>query len=619
MKFYFENDEKLKKGIEYVSEDLDIELVKKDNADIIVTILETEERKVFVSLSKNQANITYGGGKARFFRGLATLCGWIRTGETEKEKTETPLFETNGSMLDMSRNSVLKVSQVKTMMRKMALMGMNMYMLYTEDTYEIENRPWFGYLRGRYTKEEIKDMDAYALELGIELIPCIQTLGHLATHLRWDATVPYKDTDAVLLVGAEETYSLIDEMLKTVTECFTTKRVHVGMDEAFDLGIGRYLELNGYRKRLDILFEHIGRVCEQIEKYGLKPIMWSDMFFRIAGEKLENYTDYDVRVELDESIREKVPATMQQVFWDYYNSDQEFYEINIDKHLKYIDENTMFAGGVWLWGSHVPQYSRSFKNTIPALYACKKKGIREVLSTVWICAGEAHLMMSLAGLAWYADFDYVGEYDEESMKTCFYNSCGVDYDELFMCEEMDRIPNGEYGICRIGMYNDPLCGIYDKHFEKLDAAALYRSVSEKMKNTSEDKGIFEPAYKAIQAVCSLLENKADFGLRLRKAYNEKDVETLKKMATECDVIIEKLKVVKKVQKEAWMYYNKPFGWEVHDIRYGGLIARFETAKERIEDYISGKYDRIEELETERFDMGDTTWIRYTSIATANML
>ena len=53
----------------------------------------------------------------------------------------------------------MKVETVKFMMRKMALMGQNAFMLYTEDTYEIEGRPYFGYMRGRYTKDELRELD----------------------------------------------------------------------------------------------------------------------------------------------------------------------------------------------------------------------------------------------------------------------------------------------------------------------------------------------------------------------------------------------------------------------------------------------------------------------------
>ena len=64
----------------------------------------------------------------------------------------------------------MKAETVKFMLRKCALMGMNAYMLYTEDTYEIEGRKYFGHLLGRYSKEELKELDSYAQRLGIELI-----------------------------------------------------------------------------------------------------------------------------------------------------------------------------------------------------------------------------------------------------------------------------------------------------------------------------------------------------------------------------------------------------------------------------------------------------------------
>ncbi|MBQ4268830.1 MAG: beta-N-acetylhexosaminidase, partial [Clostridia bacterium] len=78
-------------------------------------------------------------------------------------------------MVDCSRNGVITVETAKKLIRNISMLGYNSMMLYTEDTYEVDGEPSFGYLRGRYTKDEIKEIDAYALQFGIELIPCIQT------------------------------------------------------------------------------------------------------------------------------------------------------------------------------------------------------------------------------------------------------------------------------------------------------------------------------------------------------------------------------------------------------------------------------------------------------------
>ena len=353
MIYKFQNAENLMNGIMFVAEELDI-TVADVNADITVHITETDKDILSVALDKENAAITYGGGKARFFRGLAMLSQWVKEGVTSRTVTENPLFTINGAMVDMSRDAVMNVTTVKFMMRKMALMGLNSFMLYTEDTYEVENHPYFGYMRGRYTPDEIKEMDAYAQELGIELIPCIQVLGHLATTLRWEASGKFKDTANALLVGADATYQLIDDMFRMISQCFSSKRLHMGMDETHDLGTGQYLDLNGYRERQNIFLEHLAKVVEMAKGYGFKPMMWSDMFFRLAGKGIPGYEDYDVRVDITEDIIRRVPEGVQQVFWDYYHPEEEFYTVNIEKHAL-LGQNTMFAGGVWLpeWSGHL--------------------------------------------------------------------------------------------------------------------------------------------------------------------------------------------------------------------------------------------------------------------------
>ena len=114
-------------------------------------------------------------------------------------------------------------------------------MLYTEDTYEVNNQPYFGHFRGRYSKEELKELADYAQNKNMELIPCIQTLAHIDGLLKWNCYHDIIDCDDILLVGNERVYELIDGMFATISECFNTKTVHIGMDEAEFVGLGKYL------------------------------------------------------------------------------------------------------------------------------------------------------------------------------------------------------------------------------------------------------------------------------------------------------------------------------------------------------------------------------------------
>ena len=88
-------------------------------------------------------------------------------------------FKRLGTMIDCSRNAVMNVSSLKNWIDILADLGYTTLLLYTEDTYEVENQEYFGYLRGRYTREELKEIDDYAFLYWIEVIPCIQMLAHL--------------------------------------------------------------------------------------------------------------------------------------------------------------------------------------------------------------------------------------------------------------------------------------------------------------------------------------------------------------------------------------------------------------------------------------------------------
>ena len=571
------------------------------SADLTVSVKECAESTLRVCLDGARGEITYGGGKARFFRGLATLLNWVKKGISTETVVENPIFTFNGVMADVSRNAVLNTQSVKLMLRKMALMGLNAYMLYTEDTYEIKGRPYFGHMRGRYTKAELKELDAYAAALGIELIPCVQTLGHLNTHLRWRAAGAYKDTATVMLAGADATYEIIEDMLKTVKECFTSRRIHLGLDETMDLGLGKYLKKNGYRSGHEIYLEHLNRVTKMALDHGFAPMMWSDMFFRFAGKNIQGYYDYHPDVEITDEIAALVPKGVQQVFWDYYRPSEAFYAVNIEKHKKHFGENVIFAGAVWLWDGYCPQFRRSLMNTYPALEACRKGGVREILTTVWLSGGcQGQMLLSLAGLAWYASFEYKGVRDDADVKATFENACGASYEDFMACE-LPAYPHDTHrGVSRMLFYNDPLLGLADAHIKSISPTlAYYEKTSERLREARENKGEYTPAFDVILKLSELFENKADFGIRLKAAYDAGDREALAALCAECDVVIEKLQALRVAHRKAWMTYYKPFGWENNDQRYGGMIARFDTAKMRLEAYLSGEIDAIEELAEQR--------------------
>ena len=91
------------------------------------------------------------------------LVGYISEHRGEQFALEEQAhFEELSFMVDCSRNAVPTVETVKKLLRRLALMGYHALLLYTEDIYELPNYPYFGYLRGRYTQKELRQIDDYA-------------------------------------------------------------------------------------------------------------------------------------------------------------------------------------------------------------------------------------------------------------------------------------------------------------------------------------------------------------------------------------------------------------------------------------------------------------------------
>ena len=230
-------------------------------------------------------------------------------------------FKKFGIMVDVSRNAVIKVDTFKWYLPLLKKMGYNCVFLYAEDTYYVEGEPYFGYMRGRYTEEEMRELDEFASSIGVEIIPCVQALAHINALLRWQQ-VPI-DTDDIMLVDDERTYELIDRMFASLSKNFKTRKIHVGMDEAYMLGRGRHLDIHGYQPISEIMKRHLDRVCEIAEKYGYEDVMiWSDMYLRAFNGG--NYFLDDFK-KVPKEVIDAIPEGVTPVYWDYYQTEEDKY------------------------------------------------------------------------------------------------------------------------------------------------------------------------------------------------------------------------------------------------------------------------------------------------------
>lgn len=262
-----------------------------------------------------------------------------------------------------------------------------------EDMYEVPDYPYFGAWRGRFKHDELEEIDRYGQKFGLEVIPAIQTLAHMHTYLRWPAAQDLKDTDDILMVGSPKTYAFVEALIRNVSGCFSTKKIHVGMDEADFLGLGKYLRVHGYEDRYQIMTKHLKTVCSICKELSLEPMIWSDMFFRLKSPT-GDYYDLSEETTFDEIFA--LPEGVELVYWDYYHHDQSDYEKNIRLHHKITDQ-LRFAAGGWTWNGISPNYSKAEKTIAEGIMACRKQGVDKAFCTFWFDNGAETPMQT----AWY--------------------------------------------------------------------------------------------------------------------------------------------------------------------------------------------------------------------------
>ena len=526
-------------------------------------------------------------------------------------------------MIDMSRDAVMTVPALKKYITYLAKMGYNSLMLYTEDTYEVEGEPFFGYMRGRYSVEELREIDSFAASLGIEVIPCIQTLAHLATIARWGKVT--MDMDGVLLTDNERTYALIENMFKTISSCFSSKRIHIGMDEAHELGRGKHLDIHGYEDTVVIMKRHLERVVSIAERYGYSPLIWSDMFYRSWNGGLYTALGENEELRIPDSVVESYPKNVIPVYWDYYYDTERHYRVMLESH-KVLSPDTWFAGGVWTWRGFLPNNAFSIKSMCPAIDACINTGTRNVFMTVWGDNGaECSRYSVLPALLYIAEYAR-GNKDEAKIKAKFKRLFGAEYDDFMSLD----IPNHVYEevgrnslVAKSALYSDLFLG-YQDVVVKEGFSKTFEECAKKYNAAAKASRRWATVFKSAARLCEALAIKYELGVKTRAAYKSGDKEELLRLAREdYTKLLSRLKAFSGAFMNQWFEENKPNGYEVQDIRIGGVIKRTETCRARLIAYVSGKLDSIPELEEELLAISTTAVAlnrnNYAQMATCNVL
>ncbi len=504
-------------------------------------------------------------------------------------------FDNFGIMLPINSIASMSLSSMKSFMKIISRMGYNQVFLYTEDKIEVDNEPYHGYMRGRYTQAELIELDEYAASVGIELVACVQTLAHLSGLSLWGDQ--YKmDARDVLMVDDERTYTYIDNLFATCRKCFKSDKIHIGMDEAMWMGLGKHLKAYGYEEKMTMMKRHLARVNSIAAKYGYEnPMIWSDMLFY----GWNNGVYVVPKQEVPKEYRKILPENVIPVFWDYYHTKESDYGDMIEMHQQ-ISDKTWFAGGIWNWIGFVPNNYYSVKTMIPALDACRKHGIRNVMMTVWYGKGESSFYANLPALFYLAQYAG-GNSDEADIKAKFERRFGIGYDEFCMLDHVNFITDNWKTVehprnCSDYMlYSDPFKGFLD-YTVREGGGETFREVGDALKATAKKSRTYGYLFETAARLCDVMELKYELGLKTRAAYEAGDREELRRLAdAEYAKLPARIKAFEKSFRKRWMKDNKPYGYEYWAYTFGGLAERAIYQRQRLLDYLNGKCDSIDEL------------------------
>lgn len=554
--------------------------------------------------------------RVSFFR---MLTEFIKEFKKHKEFNcfENIEVENCGVMLDLSRNGVMKPEALADYFTYMAMTGLNFAMLYMEDVYTIDERPYFGYLRGRYTKDEFRAIDDAADMFGIEVYPAIQTLSHLEMYIKNVEAFPARDTSRLLCIGQDATYELIDAMFKNISGVFRSKKLHLGMDEAWNIGKGEYLKYNGGKLPEDlgdIFTEHLKKVIKMAAKYGFELEMWNSSIGHHC--RPEHFADFEEFKDV-------------RVWHGTYEGD--FTEEEFLKILHFYDDFGMkdgITGATQTWYGCAPENNFSLGNANNIMTYCKKHGVSHVCDTIWMNDGtECNHFFSLLGAIAYGEHMYNKVVTPEHIKEKFELITGTSYDafmdmSLFHNKDMNESELIEDCGSRFWgkklLYQDIMMGMWDKNLYDAPMSEHYVMCRDKFAAYKNLNDNFCLHYEYFESLFDVLALKCYIAERLKPAYDKGDKEFLKLAA---DNLLPELKgkveKLKSVHCKQWHNTYKAFGFEIIDARYSAIAGRCDTASCRLSEYLNGEVNTLDELDETRLIAAVHYDINYLGISSMN--
>jgi hypothetical protein len=202
---------------------------------------------------------------------------------------DSPDFPVRGLMLDVSRDRVPTRETLAGLVERMARLRLNHLELYTEHTFAYAGHRDVWRDASPLDADDVRWLDALCRERGIELSANQNTFGHMGRWLqhaayRARAEAPDGFTTKLgislppgVLEPTPENAAFALALCRELLACVTSRRIHIGCDETFELGRGKSRARVEALGRGRVYLEHLLRLLRPLQADGCEVLFWGDI------------------------------------------------------------------------------------------------------------------------------------------------------------------------------------------------------------------------------------------------------------------------------------------------------------------------------------------------------
>jgi len=292
---------------------------------------------------------------------------------------DSPDIAVRGHMLDISRDRVPTRATLELLVERLAICRYNHLQLYTEHTFAYVGHKQVWANASPMTADDMRWLDRLCGAHGIELAANQNTFGHMERWLRHDKYRAMAETphgfdrsgahrQPAALAPTQDNADFALELVRELTECLASRRVNIGCDEVFELGLGQSASAVAAAGLGEVFVEHVRRIADPLLADGYEVQFWADMV--------------QAAPELARPLAE---AGAVSTIWNYSAPDGED-SLGFGPTLEAFAGSgfrTWVAPGTSGWNSFAGRHRSARANILDAVEGAIEYGAEGILVTEW--------------------------------------------------------------------------------------------------------------------------------------------------------------------------------------------------------------------------------------------